>query len=357
MKRKTRLVAALLTAGILCMAQGSQMIYAAEVPESTEITEVGSTSSSVSMTYEDEHGDYVPTDNFTVTIPKTLNINTKEDYVYDINVKGTIDADRSVWVCADESITLTLTDETLATTYDINKTQTLTNTLDRIQYTSEEIAEGYIGQGTIAKSPLDYEMECEYAGTLNFYINVINENNIIPGTIQQNGHLRSNTETYLSIIKEHLSEEAYTACEARITSAINNYFNNYSSDANRYDSNYVIVEVKYSTGGISGNPYNFCDISFYETTWNRDATITRSSTVTNGKYYYTYETNVVADKQSAFQIHLRQPLSRTDYKTPTGDWYFDYGGGSTGSITSPITTTDNLSVDLYLSPRCKLILE
>lgn len=140
---KKKILSVLLT--VVCMLTASSVpTYAAE--ESTEITEFGSASASVSMTYTDEHGDYIPTDNFTVTIPKTLNINTKEDYVYDINVKGTIDADRDVWVCADESVTLTLTDETLADTYGINKTQTVANTIDKIQYSSEEIvnAEGYI---------------------------------------------------------------------------------------------------------------------------------------------------------------------------------------------------------------------
>lgn len=338
---------------IACMTSEVETVLATQMSE--DIHEVGVTTVDVEMNYTDEYGSYIPTDDFTVKIPKTFSINPKEDLTYDVTVQGTIDDDRDVWVCTNDTITLSLVDESLADTYGITKTQTLRSTIDKIQYSSEEIAEagGYTQQGVIHKTSIDYEIEAKYTGTMSFYINVINEKDIIPEIIQQNGHSRSNKEVYLSIVKEHLSEEAYTACEDRIASAIDAYFNNNYNKT----SNYLIVKVENGVErASSGHSYNYWDISFYGTKQIETSTITRSSTVANGKYYYTYKVDTRSNNHDAFQIHLRQLISDTVQCTPTGDWQFESGGSVSISF-SRITTTDNLSVDLYLSPRCKLIYE
>lgn len=345
MKRKIRLLIALLTTGILLITYGSQMIYAADEPDSTEVTEIGLTSSSVSMTYEDEYGNYIPTDNFTVTIPKTLSINPKEDYVYDINVKGTIDADRDVWVCPMDSVILTLTDESLADKYGITTTQTLKNTINKLQYSSEEItgAEGYTQQGVIHKPSLDYEIEAEYTGNMYFFINVINENNVIPSSITQNAYLPHSQEVYKYILKKHLPDEGYTILESSIESAINNFLE-YSSS--QYSSTYMLTTIEI-TEDSGFKEYEFY---FYETAWITKSTVTKGSTVTNGKYYYTYTTDAPTSNQSTFVIRFKQNKS-------DNTWRIDISGQTSKRISSPIITTDNLSVDLYLSPRCKLVLE
>lgn len=322
-------------------------VCAEEVTNTTEITEVGSTSSSVSMTYEDEHGDYIPTDNFTVTIPKTLDVNPKEDYVYDVNVQGTIDADRSVWVCADESVTLTLTDESLASTYGITKTQTLTNTLDKIQYTSEEIAEGYIGQGTIAKSPLDYEVECEYAGSINFYINVIGDENLLENSISQDGYMTMSVDKCRELLQQALPAEIYSAIETSSDYNIESFLQDSYLNLALEDTAAILVHYyvySYNTGYKIYN-VNFCSISEYPS-------LKRNTTVSAGKYYSEYTFTAPSQRYFGSTLEITYSPETDSYTAESDSNYTKFGGEQT--ITENATST---VIAVYLSPRCTYITE
>lgn len=289
------------------------------------------------MTYADEQENYVPVDNFTVTIPKTLDVNPKEDSIYNIEVQGTIDADRSVWVCADESVTLTLTDESLASTYGITKTQTLTNTLDRIQYTSEEIAEGYIGQGTIAKSPLDYEVECEYAGSINFYINVLDDENVLTDSIRQNGFMSYSADIPRAICKACLPEDVYEKMESRLEYTYNNIFP-YNTDSFKYE--------EYATYGYCeyGNEVYLIYICVPTTDLDKKCQITKRAEIVNGKYAY----QIGNDEKTwtCYEIDINSYAETVTIKSTT-----------TAQAYREFSTADKYAYFMYLSPRCTYIIE
>lgn len=333
--------------GVLSIAlttSGIETILATEA-DTTEVSEVGVTTVDVEMSFTDEYGSYVPTDDFTVTIPKTFNINPKEDFVYDVTVQGNIDADRDVWVCTDDTVTMTLTDETLATAYGIRKTQTVSNVLDKIQYKSSEIVDGYTSQGTIKKSSLDYEVECSYSGSLNFYINVIDEDNTMSGSIQQNGYLCREKNSLINMIKKCLPEEAADSIDFEN----DQYINMLMEYANQ--SMYCLITVDIRDTYDYDALYKF---NFYYTSDLQSYEITKSATVTNGKYYHTYKLGDTGILNSQYQTNaLLQIGKKTDGTWETVNADENYSNKISGSI----TTSDTLDIYLYLSPRCKLIYE
>ena len=173
-----------------------------QAAETSQVTAPGTVQTTVKAMYY-----YVPTDTFTVTIPKVISISPDKDTTYDINVQGTIDSDRSVWVCTDDTITLSLDGQVSGAESELE----VSHTLDKTQFASAEISPdaGYTSQATIGQVDKEYDMECTYSATVTYYINVIGDENVIPEAVQQNGFMAYGGDINRRICKDVLPAEVY----------------------------------------------------------------------------------------------------------------------------------------------------
>lgn len=295
-----------------------------QAAETSQVTAPGTVQTTVKAMYY-----YVPTDTFTVTIPKVISISPDKDTTYDINVQGTIDSDRSVWVCTDDTITLSLDGQVSGAESELE----VSHTLDKTQFASAEISPdaGYTSQATIGQIDKEYDMECTYSATVTYYINVIGDENVIPEAVQQNGFMAYGEDINRRICKDVLPAEVYE--KIKDDERLNHHF--YSGDA-FYRQTTVL-------GTCTKNSDNTYTIKVYASYGNSIDALAINKYADNGQMYnklkYTENCGTYTINVSETSVYLESG-SYNDY-VPYGE----------------IDSKDYNSVFYYISPRTTLTVQ
>lgn len=155
-------------------------------------------------------------------------------------------------------------------------------------------------------------------------------------------------EDLIAIIKDYVPEHIFNHYEERITSECNGR----AVHDTQNNCSLIIGKEKNTYWDYSKSEnYIAYDIAWYPTENKTSSTVTKKSIVTNGKYYYTYKYYIPASSTYSSIMSLRYYPTSNTYDISTSSGASKWGSDVT------ITTTDTMSAELYLSPRCKLIYE